>query len=393
MVIKMGKTMDEKKEKYYDYWLCSIPGIGNQTIRKLLENFESSWEIYKAPEELLTGILKPAQKNALMTSRERGWEVLKEEYIQMTEQGISFVSMGDVGYPKRLLNIPDPPYGLFVKGSLPQEGGLSVALIGARDCSEYGKYVATELGRYLGKQGVSVISGMARGIDGISQIAALEEGGNSYGVLGCGVDICYPAQNRKLYDRLLVNGGILSEYIPGTLPKAQHFPPRNRIVSGLADALVVIEARKKSGTLITVDMALEQGKEVYVVPGRVTDRLSDGCNSLLKQGAEVFLNPEEFVEELKEKVMRLEGSLRVENERSMQDNMVMGKEGCHEKEGNSAPEASGLLEMLDFYPQSVSAIAEKLGVQEKIHKLNVDLMKLCMKGKAEQTMPGWYVKK
>lgn len=403
MVIKMGQTMDEKKEKYYDYWLCSIPGIGNQTIRKLLENFESSWEIYKAPEELLTGILKPAQKNALMTSRERGWEVLKEEYIQMTEQGISFVSMGDVGYPKRLLNIPDPPYGLFVKGSLPQEGGLSVALIGARDCSEYGKYVATELGRYLGKQGVSVISGMARGIDGISQIAALEEGGNSYGVLGCGVDICYPAQNRKLYDRLLENGGILSEYIPGTRPKAQHFPPRNRIVSGLADALVVIEARKKSGTLITVDMALEQGKEVYVVPGRVTDRLSDGCNSLLKQGAEVFLSPEEFVEELKEKRMRNGEEWRWAERTELSEEMRGKKDvyNCINEETTRNKNTKGtaivskqvLLEVLDFYPRSVSEIQKRLGTSNVFLNINTELMKLCLEGVVEQVMPGWYVRK
>ena len=403
MVIKMGKTMDEKKEKYYDYWLCSIPGIGNQTIRKLLENFESSWEIYKAPEELLTGILKPAQKNALMTSRERGWEVLKEEYTKMTEQGISFVSMGDVGYPKRLLNIPDPPYGLFVKGSLPQEGGLSVALIGARDCSEYGKYVATELGRYLGKQGVSVISGMARGIDGISQFAALEEGGSSYGVLGCGVDICYPAQNRKLYDRLLVNGGILSEYIPGTLPKAQHFPPRNRIVSGLADALVVIEARKKSGTLITVDMALEQGKEVYVVPGRVTDRLSDGCNSLLKQGAEVFLSPEEFVEELKEKRMRNGEEWRWAERTELSEEMRGKKDVCNcineettrnkNTKGTVIVSKQVLLEVLDFYPRSVSEIQERLGTSNVFLNINTELMKLCLEGVVEQVMPGWYVRK
>ncbi|MBQ4537919.1 MAG: DNA-processing protein DprA [Lachnospiraceae bacterium] len=338
-----------------------------------------------------------------MTSRERGWEVLKEEYIQMTEQGISFVSMGDVGYPKRLLNIPDPPYGLFVKGSLPQEGGLSVALIGARDCSEYGKYVATELGRYLGKQGVSVISGMARGIDGISQIAALEEGGNSYGVLGCGVDICYPAQNRKLYDRLLENGGILSEYIPGTRPKAQHFPPRNRIVSGLADALVVIEARKKSGTLITVDMALEQGKEVYVVPGRVTDRLSDGCNSLLKQGAEVFLSPEEFVEELKEKRMRNGEEWRWAERTELSEEMRGKKDvyNCINEETTRNKNTKGtaivskqvLLEVLDFYPRSVSEIQKRLGTSNVFLNINTELMKLCLEGVVEQVMPGWYVRK
>mgnify|MGYP002235004613 CR=1 FL=1 len=181
----------------------------------------------------------------------------------------------------------------FYRGKLPDENEPAVAVIGARECSEYGRYVAEELGQYLGRAGIQVISGMARGIDGISQQAALSAGGTSYGVLGCGVDICYPAQNRRLYEELLEKGGLLSTYAPGTKPLPQYFPPRNRIVSGLSDALIVIEARQKSGTLITVDMALEQGRDVYVVPGRLTDRLSDGCNHLADAGSgSVFISGE-----------------------------------------------------------------------------------------------------
>ena len=205
---------------------------------------------------------------------------------------------GDAEYPQRLKNISGRPRNLYVLGRLPEENRLSVAIIGARDCSEYGKYVARELGTVLGGSGIAVISGMARGIDGISQEAALNAGGSSFGVLGCGVDVCYPKENRQLYERLKLSGGILSEYPPGSPALACHFPPRNRIVSGLADVIVVIEARVKSGTLITVDMALEQGREVYVVPGRVTDRLSDGCNRLIKQGAGILLSQEELLREL-----------------------------------------------------------------------------------------------
>lgn len=186
---------------------------------------------------------------------------------------------------------------IFYKGRLPEDTIPSVAVIGARECSEYGRYVAEELGRYLGTHRIQVISGMARGIDGISQQAALSAGGTSYGVLGCGVDICYPSQNRRLYEELGREGGLLSTYAPGIRAMPAYFPPRNRIVSGLSDALIVIEARQKSGTLITVDMALEQGRDVYVVPGRITDRLSDGCNRLLNQGAGVMLSPEQFLEE------------------------------------------------------------------------------------------------
>ena len=148
----------------------------------------------------------------------------------------------------------------------------------------------------MASRGITIISGMARGIDGIAQTAALDAGGRSYAVLGCGVDICYPEENRSLYDRLLQQGGILSEYPPGTPPEARLFPLRNRIISGLADAVLVIEARKKSGTLITVDMALEQGRDVFALPGRVSDSLSDGCNRLIRQGAAPATCPEDLLE-------------------------------------------------------------------------------------------------
>lgn len=208
------------------------------------------------------------------------------------------ILLTDREYPRRLLEIPQAPKQLYVRGKLPEEGVPSVAVIGARDCSYYGQEVAKRLGRLFGENGIQVISGMARGIDGIGQQAALQAGGSSFAVLGCGADICYPRQNQDLYDRLCKQGGVISEYEWGTPPRAGYFPPRNRIVSGLADAVIVVEARKKSGTLITVDMALEQGKEVYAVPGRLVDDLSSGCNYLIKNGAGILLDMEEFMEEL-----------------------------------------------------------------------------------------------
>lgn len=208
------------------------------------------------------------------------------------------ILLTDREYPRRLLEIPQAPKQLYVRGKLPEEGVPSVAVIGARDCSYYGQEVAKRLGRLFGENGIQVISGMARGIDGIGQQAALQAGGSSFAVLGCGADICYPRQNQDLYDRLCKQGGVISEYEWGTPPRAGYFPPRNRIVSGLADAVIVVEARKKSGTLITVDMALEQGKEVYAVPGRLVDDLSSGCNFLIKNGAGILLDMEEFMEEL-----------------------------------------------------------------------------------------------
>ena len=371
----------------YDYWLHHLPGVGERTIRKLLAVFSKPEEIYerlispgagnaewqKEFEVILTG----KQKEALAACT-KSWS-LEEEYEKLAEMGIQFLTFQDLMYPQRLKEIPDPPFGLYVRGNLPKENVLSVAVIGARECSEYGRFVGQELGKTLGEKGVQVISGMARGIDGISQAAALDAGGISFGVLGCGVDICYPSQNKRLYERLLTQGGILSPYIPGTMPKAPLFPPRNRIVSGLADALIVVEARQKSGTLITVDMALEQGREVYVVPGRLTDRLSDGCNRLIKQGAGILLSPEDFLTEMSD---------------NFPDKFVLCSENSSGKTNyepfSMSKEERIIYDSLDLTPKAVNQIC--IDSQTKLSYLQVQqiLIRFCLIGAAKQPVPGFY---
>lgn len=426
------------ENKYYAYWLCSVPGVGNRTIEKLQEMFGTAEQIYHAPEEQWAQVLIAPQLEQMKQQKAR-WN-LREQYEIMTAQGIKFLLKEDENYPRRLLQIPDAPYGIFVKGHLPIEDKLSVAMIGARDCSEYGRFVAMELGKYLGENDVQVISGMARGIDGISQEAALKAGGVSFAVLGSGVDVCYPARNRALYERLQEKGGILSIYPPGTLPKPQNFPPRNRIVSGLADVVVVIEARQQSGTLITVDMALEQGKEVYVVPGRITDRLSDGCNKLLKQGAGVVLSPEEFLVEIRELWQQQQksemcgnvscgsevcGNEMCGNERLgdttcgnlrevIAERVEKGRDG-NRKEGevtrcneegrietkrlsekvSVAPELQPIYDLLDFYPQSLEQLLEKLTDRNSysVSTLNIALMQLCLAKQAIQVTPGYFCRR
>lgn len=214
---------------------------------------------------------------------------------QMSERCIL---LGEKDYPETLRQIPDAPKKLYIRGNLPAANRPVVAVIGARECSIYGKEMAQWFGRELAGAGVQIVSGMARGVDGIAQTAALMAGGASYGVLGCGTDICYPKENQKLYEQLPASGGILSEYPKGMPPLSHHFPRRNRIISALADCVLVIEAREKSGTLITADYALEQGKEVYALPGRLSDTLSGGCNRLLAQGAGLALSPDDIVEVL-----------------------------------------------------------------------------------------------
>ena len=230
---------------------------------------------------------------ALINARRQEPERIEEELAQA---GISFVSALEEGFPDKLREIPDPPFGIYYKGKMPGETEPAAAIIGARLASGYGREQARRFGRQISARGIAVISGMARGIDGIAQKAALDAGGKSYAVLGCGVDICYPEENRELYERLQQQGGVLSEYPPGMQPIAKLFPPRNRIISGLSDLVLVIEARKRSGTLITVDMALEQGREVYALPGRVSDALSDGCNRLIRQGAGPATCPQDILE-------------------------------------------------------------------------------------------------
>lgn len=384
----------EQKE-CYAYWLCSIPGVGNRTIERLLKVFGSPEAIYNASEAEWARILKPAQLAEMIRHRQE-WK-LQEEYERLAEKGIVFLQKESAVYPKRLQEIPDAPYGIFVKGQLPKEEQLSVAVIGARECSEYGRYVAEALGRALGENGIQVISGMARGIDSISQEAALRAGGTSIAVLGSGVDVCYPSRNKALYDSIQKQGGILSAYPPGTPPRSGNFPPRNRIVSGLADAVVVIEARSKSGTLITVDMALEQGKEVYVVPGRVTDRLSDGCNRLLKQGAGVLLNPEEFIAEMRQLWERQrENHLVLQRAEAAQGRKVDSdvpemETGYFAAEGGA--EEDLIYNALDLYPKSTEQLLSCLAGQYTVARLNSRLMQLCLQGRAEQVSPGHFVKK
>lgn len=203
-----------------------------------------------------------------------------------------------VKYPQRLREQLHMPEKLFVTGSLPEEQIPTVAVVGARMCSQYGRMQAFEFSKALAQCGVQVISGLARGIDGCAHAGALAGGGRTFAVLGCGVDICYPKENKKLYDEIKNNGGVLSEFPLGTKPFPKHFPMRNRIISALADVVLVIEAKLRSGSLITVDFALEQGKTVFALPGRVGDQLSAGCNRLISQGAGIAWSVNSVLEEL-----------------------------------------------------------------------------------------------
>lgn len=277
----------------YWCWLCGLEGFYRPHIKALLQRFETPKGVYEATDQEIEGCpwLTAKQKQSLKKGKrdENFWHGLEK-------RGIQFISARHPNYPKRLLEIWDYPYGLFYRGRLPENEKQAIAIVGARSCSDYGRRYAREIAKSLASCGVQIISGMALGIDCSSQSAALEAGGESFAVLGCGVDVCYPRNNRELYRKLELQGGILSEYPPGTQPLARHFPIRNRIISGLAQTVLVIEARERSGSLITADCALEQGRDVMAVPGRITDPVSAGCNRLIAQGAGIILSVEYLLE-------------------------------------------------------------------------------------------------
>ena len=221
-------NMEWEEQKAYAYWLARGPGLGNGTKKRLEEYAGSARLVYEMRRRDLKEILTEAKIERLMKAKEK--EGIWERYEELKRRGIGFYSICQPGYPEKLKNIRDAPYAVYAEGRLPEDTRPAVAVIGARQCSEYGRFMAERCGRELALEGVNVISGMARGIDGISQWAALKAGGTSYGVLGCGTNICYPPENHQLYEALKSRGGILSELPPDTAPRPEFFPMRNRLI-------------------------------------------------------------------------------------------------------------------------------------------------------------------
>ena len=225
----------------------------------------------------------------------------------MERDAIRFLWHENEEFPERLKEIHNPPLGLFVQGRVPWKngangayvkGGIAVAIVGTRQSSPYGEFVAKQFGQGFADAGIPVVSGLAMGIDAAAHQGCLAGDGFPIAVLGSGIGAAYPRNNTILFRNVIDRGCVVSEYGPGVPALAHHFPHRNRLIAGLADGVVVVEAQARSGTLITVDRALEQGKSVYVVPGRVTDRNSIGCNQLIREGAQLVTDPGEVMADL-----------------------------------------------------------------------------------------------
>lgn len=285
-------------DRHIWFWINNIEGIGNAKIRHLLEVYKSPIEVYNAGKNSLFTIPSLNEKDIDNILSKELRKINEEKYEKHIEKGIKFVFPFENEYPKKLQELYDKPFILYYKGELPREDRPSVSIIGSRKCTEYGRYNARELGRILSLANVNVISGLAYGIDSEAHRGAVMAGQSTYAILAGDVNKCYPYSNYNLYMDIVGNGGIISEFGLNTPTVPGLFPLRNRIVSGLSDVVIVVEAGNKSGSLITVSHALNQNRLVYAIPGRINDPQSEGCNRLISEGANVIVSYNALLEEL-----------------------------------------------------------------------------------------------
>ncbi len=283
-----------------DYLLAlnSLSDVGPVLARRLLSAFGNAERIFQAGIQELKGVEGIGESRARSIARFNQWDRVEREIERAEECGVRLITIKDRGYPESLRRAHGAPVVLYLKGRLADTDKYAVAIVGSRKASAYGIHVAEKISNRLAAFGVTVVSGMARGIDTAAHEGALRAGGRTIAILGSGVDVPYPSSNRGLMKRIILQGAVLSEFPLGMEPKRENFPARNRIISALSLGIIVIEAALDSGSLITVGYALEQGKEVFAVPGNITSANSSGTNSLIKKGAQLVESAEEVIDEL-----------------------------------------------------------------------------------------------
>jgi DNA processing protein len=293
------------------YWLALnfIPDIGPVLTGRLLAAFGSPENIFRMSVDELRQVQDIGENRARKITGFHQWDIVQKEIDRAEKNNVRLITREDEAYPGMMRNACGSPNVLYVKGDLKEADRYSIAMVGSRTSTAYGLQVAEKMGFTLASSGLTVVSGMARGIDSASHRGALKSQGRTIAVLGSGIDMPYPPENRKLMDEIASSGAVISEFPFGTLPNKENFPRRNRIISGLSLGVIVIEATLDSGSLITVAYALEQGREVFAVPGNVTSRNSSGTNDLIKKGAKLVESAEEVLDELRPQI---KGILREE---------------------------------------------------------------------------------
>ncbi|MGE5528280.1 MAG: DNA-processing protein DprA [Patescibacteria group bacterium] len=353
------------------YWVAlnQIPCIGAKRFRQLLNHFGSAEEAFRAPLQALQEAgIGPHAAQVMAAEREKiepGRELMKA-----AREGVEIVTLQSPSYPRLLARIPDPPPVLYVRGSLLPEDGTAVAIVGARAATVNGRLAAEKLAGDLARQGVTIVSGMARGIDSAAHQGALRSGGRTIAVLGSGLDVIYPPENNALYRQIAGNGAVISEFPLGTEPLQMNFPARNRIISGLSLGVVVVEASHDSGSLITAGHALEQGREVFAVPGAVDQEGSRGPHRLIKQGAKLVEDAGDILEELSLPVLSVE---EVAAARTPVD---------------LSPEEEKILQTLGHEPRHVDLVVRDSGLASGV--VGAALVMLEMKGLVRQWAGGLF---
>lgn len=309
----MPLTGNSWKESPLYPWLALsfVPGVGLIHYRQLVERFRHPDEVFKASYSALCALEGVGPTLAAAIKGFKDEARVKRELELIRAHGVTLLNFQDSDYPVNLLRIPDPPPLLYVKGSLTTGDRLAIAMVGSRMASPYGRSVTFRLARDLIRQGVTIVSGMARGIDSFAHQGALAAKGRTIAVLGCGVDVVYPSSNRKIYENIVSTGAVVSELPMSSEPEAGHFPRRNRIISGLSLGVTVVEANNRSGSLITARQALDQNREVFAVPGSIHSPRSKGTHELIRGGAKLVETASDILEEIAPhlRLLPAEGSL------------------------------------------------------------------------------------
>ncbi len=350
------------------WWLAfmQVPKIGSSRIQQLLATFGSLQAAWGAAGHELREVLPQGVVDDVL--RRRNDIDVYALYERTTRDGINITCWADDSYPALLREVPAPPPLLYYRGQLIETDSTAVAIVGTRKVTAYGREMTYRIAYDLAKAGVTIVSGLALGVDGVAHRAALEAGGRTIAVLGSGVDVIYPGKHRDLARKIEQQGAVLTEYPLGTQPDRFNFPPRNRIISGLSRGVVVIEAPERSGALITVDFAAEQGRDAFAIPGPVHAPASAGCNRILREGATLVRSAEDILEDL---------HIRPLNH----DDPEIGHV-------NLSSDERRLLSVLTSEPQHIDDIAARLG--KTVHDVSGELMMLELQGSVHSGGSGYY---
>jgi DNA processing protein len=346
------QSMDKKA-----YWVGfnMVRGIGSVRLRAILDHFGDLEIAWNAPADGLAaaGLTSKVIDNFMRLRRDVNLNLV---WDQIQHQGIQVITWDEEAYPARLQEIDQPPPVLYMRGSILPEDSWAVAVVGTRRVTAYGRQVASEVAAFLGQNGITLVSGLARGVDAIAHEAALKNGGRSIAVLGSGVDTIYPPENLRLAEKMAQQGAVISDYAPGTPPDAVNFPPRNRIISGLSLGVVVVEAGETSGALITATFAANQGRDVFAVPGNINAPQSRGTNRLIQDGARPLLRPEDLLD-----LLHLE---RIESHKEARRDLP------------SDPTESRLLHEIALEPLHIDEIRSRSGLPIEIVSATLTMMEL-----------------